>query len=111
MDVAALLLDVRHDLTTNPTEHHKRAWLAPIGAEGLLAMAMRSAGFEEELGVIHSATIGPPDVPLFEFYSFGLDEPQPESIENRADYVEACLRILGLQRVEDLDAGGAAKPV
>lgn len=108
MDVDTLLQDVRLDLLADRTFTRRAAWVASIGAEGRLAAATRTAGRERELAQIHAATLERPDadLSLYEYYRMGFDEPWVPSIQDRATFVEACLRILGLDRVENLGPGG-----
>ena len=111
-NVDALLQDVRLDLLADRTHARRAAWVAPVGAETRLAIAMRAAGRERELAQIHAATLERPDADLSmdEYYRMGFDEPWIPSIEDRATFVEACLRILRLDCVEDLGPSRSEPP-
>jgi hypothetical protein len=96
------------DLLVGNTNHiRKAAWLAPIGSEAELAAAMRAAGHERTLLVIEHRIRAewPPPSSISLGEQFAQEELAARRLTKRAVFIEACLRVLNLQRAEDLNAG------
>lgn len=97
------------DLVVGDVEQlRKAAWLAPIGSEVELAAAMQAAGQRRALRLIQKRLYGdwPPLATLSGGQELATDESASSRLVKRAMFIEVCLRVLGLERVEDLDVPG-----
>jgi len=98
-------------VSPNVGDVRQAAWAARIGADVQLSRAMESTGHLQELHRIQAAIHrhDPRGLSIGDIERFGITEAvlhswdEDDALARRAVFVEACLRVLGLARVEDLD--------
>jgi hypothetical protein len=98
-------------LSTRPGNIRPAAWLARVGADDQLTEVMESMGHLHELLAIQASLDrhGPRGLSIGDIERFGITASvlrswdEDDALVRRAVFVEACLRVLGLDRVEDLD--------